>query len=231
MTEFTVAAIDGRGEMGGYLALPPGGKGPGLIIIQEIFGVNAVMRGVADHFASLGCVAYCPDLFWRIEPGIQLTDKTDAEWARAFELFKTFDKDKGVEDLQAAITALRGHAKVVNGKIGTIGYCLGGHMAYRTACQTDADAAIGYYGVGIGDITDLGVKNPLMLHIAEEDEFVSKDEQAAIKAAFDGNGHVTIHSYEGRDHAFARVGGAHYHEEDAKTANQRTAMFMKEHLR
>src|ERR1700733_813033 len=91
----------------GYLAQPSSGRGPGIVVIQEIFGVNQVMRDIADGLAAHGYLALVPDLFWRLEPGVQLTDKTDAEWKRAFDLMGRFDPECGVKDIQAAIDTLR----------------------------------------------------------------------------------------------------------------------------
>jgi carboxymethylenebutenolidase len=230
MTEITINAADG-GSFMGYLATPPSGSGPGIVVIQEIFGVNKVMRDITDWYASQGFVALCPDIFWRIEPGIQLTDQTEEEWQKAFELFGKFDLDKGTEDLKAALATLRGQDGCT-GKAGSVGYCLGGRLAYLMACRSDAEANVGYYGVGIPDNIDeaKNISSPLMLHIAEEDGFVDKDQQKAIHDALDDHPQVTLVDYPGRDHAFARVGGEHYHEADAKAANKRTIDFFEEHL-
>lgn len=219
------------GSFGGYLAVPASGSGPGLILIQEIFGVNHVMRDLCDHYASQGFVAFCPDLFWRIEPGIQLTDKTDAEWARAFELFKAFDVEAGVKDLQAAITTLRDHSATTD-KVGAVGFCLGGLLAYLTACHTDAAASVSYYGVGIQDrLSDAEtIRAPLLMHMAEKDQFVPPEAQTAIHEGLANNEKITRHSYVGQDHAFAREGGAHYHAESATLANERSLAFLKTHL-
>ncbi len=131
-----------------YLAFPASTTAPGIVVAQEIFGVNQVMRDVCDWLAGEGFVACCPDIFWRIEPGIQLTDKTEAEWARAFELFGLFDADKGIEDLKATLADLRGH-EACNGKVGSVGYCLGGKLAYLMATRSDSDCNVSYYGVGL----------------------------------------------------------------------------------
>ena len=222
--------IDGPdGSFSGYLATPASGKGPGIVVIQEIFGVNKVMRDIADGLASQGYVALCPDLFWRQEPGIQITDQTEAEWARAFELFNGFDLDKGVDDLESTIQALRA-VPGCTGKVGTMGFCLGGRLAFLTATRTSADAAVGYYGVMLTDHLDETLKAPVMLHVATEDEFVPKDQQAAVHAALDGKPKVTIHDYEGQNHAFVRVGGKHYDKTSADLAQERTLAFFKEHL-
>jgi len=226
--EITVTAADG-GKFMGYLATPASGKGPGVVVIQEIFGVNKVMREITDGFAKAGYMALCPDLFWRQEPGIQLTDQTDAEWARAFELFNGFDVAKGVQDLDASIETLR-KQQGCSGKIGTVGFCLGGRLAYLTATRTKADAVVSYYGVMLTEHVKETVKAPLMLHIATEDEYVPKDQQAQVHAALKGNAKVTIHDYQGQDHAFARVGGKHYDKASADLARTRTLEFFKKHL-
>ena len=183
MAEITIQAADG-GSFSAYLAVPKAGKGPGMVVIQEIFGVNAVMRGISDNLAAQGYTAICPDLFWRMKPGIQLTDQTEAEWKLAVGYFGRFDADKGAADLKATLAALRKHP-ACSGKVGAVGYCLGGKLAYFMATRSDADCSVGYYGVGIQD--QLGeaknLKKPLMLHIAEKDQFVPSEAQAKIKAA------------------------------------------------
>lgn len=221
MTQIQIETVDGT--FNGYLALPEGGKGPGVIVVQEIFGVNANMRSIADWLAREGYVALCPDMFWRIEPGIELTDKSEEEWQKAFELYGKFDADAGARDLQAALTTLRNHPSCT-GKVGVIGFCLGGKMAYMSACRTDADAAVGYYGVGIEAMLEeaSNITAPLMLHIAGLDQFCPPEAQTAIEQGLGGHGQITIHIYPDDDHAFAREGGEHYSAQAASIANQRT---------
>lgn len=220
------------GDFAGYLALPEGGTGPGIVVIQEIFGVNHIMRDITDDLAAKGFVALCPDLFWRLEPGIQLTDKSQEEWDRAFELFGAFDVDAGVKDIQSTIDALRGH-DACTGKVGAVGYCLGGLLAYLTAARTDADAAVGFYGVNIQEKLDEAgnITKPLMLHIAKNDGFVPTEAQVAVQKGLDGNDNVRLHDYAGMEHAFAREGGEHYDAENAKLANQRTLDFFNANLK
>ncbi len=219
------------GEFSAYVARPAAAKAPAIVVIQEIFGVNQVMRDITDGLAEAGYLAICPDLFWRIEPGIDITDKSKAEWDRAFELFGLFDADKGIEDVAATIAAIRADAGST-GKVGAVGYCLGGKVAYLTAARTDIDASVSYYGVGIdGLLGEAGnIKNPLLMHVAQKDGFVPPEAQAAIHAALDGNAKVTIHDYQGQDHAFAREGGEHYDKASAELANQRTLDFFKVNL-
>ena len=232
MTDVSIASADG-GSFSAYLATPASTPTAGVVVIQEIFGVNKVMRDLCDSFAAAGYLAICPDLFWRIEPGIQLTDQTEEEWNRAFELMNAFlpDFEKGVGDIQATISHLRG-LDGCNGKVGTVGYCLGGSLAYASSCFTDTDVSVGYYPVQIEQSLSaaVGISKPLMLHIAESDGFCPPESQAAIKAALEPNEHVTIHTYAGVDHAFARINGANYNADAANQANERTNSFLASNL-
>ncbi len=214
-----------------FLALPDKGSGPGIVVLQEIFGINFVMREVCQNLAAQGYVTICPDLFWRIEPGLELCDKTEGEWAKAFELFQSFDVDKGIKDTQATLNHLR-NLDACTGKVGSVGYCLGGKLAYLMATRTDVDCSVGYYGVGISnDLPEANKINaPHMQHIAEEDQYVPKDEQEKIKTILMNNKMVQIHSYANVDHAFARIGGEHYNLSSAQLANTRTSEFFNNHL-
>lgn len=231
MSGQTVTIKGKDGNFTGYLASPGSGRGPGLVVIQEIFGVNKVMRDIADGMASRGYFALVPDLFWRLEPNIQLTDKTDADWKKALDLMNRFDIDLGLADIQSTIDYLRA-LPACTGKVGALGYCLGGQLAYLTAARTNADAAVGYYGINIQNRLDeaKNIKQPLMLHIAEADEYVPPPAQAKIEAGLKGNPHVTMHRYPLMNHAFARVGGAHYDKAMADHANIRSATFFRQHL-
>lgn len=230
MPDITIRASDGGG-FGAYLARPASGAGPGLVVIQEIFGVNGVMRDLCDGYARDGFIACSPDLFWRQEPGVQLTDKTEEEWGQAFGYLQNFDYEKGVADLQATLSHLRG-IDGCDGKAGSVGYCLGGSLAYMTACFTDADAAVGFYPVQIeGQLAHAAkVTKPAMLHLAEKDGFCPPEAQQQIKDGLGANAHFTIHSYAGVDHAFARVGGQNYDRDAAQLANRRTVDFLRANL-
>ena len=231
MTTLTIPAKDGR-SFSAYIAMPKVTPAPAIIMIQEIFGVNAEMRKKCDDMAALGYIAAAPDLFWRMEPGVDLTDKTEAEWKKAFDFLGRFDVDSGIDDLRTTLHTLRGHADTT-GVVGCIGYCLGGKLAYLMACRSAIDCAISYYGVGIEDLLDnaIGIKNPLLMHIAEEDKFVSKAAQGKIVAALSLNPHVMLHSYPGVNHAFSRTGGEHYDEAATKLAHQRTIDFLSTSLK
>ncbi|MDE2182552.1 MAG: dienelactone hydrolase family protein [Alphaproteobacteria bacterium] len=219
------------GSFGGYLAKPASGRGPGIVVIQEIFGVNAVMRKTADAYAAAGFFALVPDLFWRLEPGVELTDHTEAEWQKAFDLMKRFDAATGVEDIQASLDHLR-HLPGCTGKVGAVGYCLGGLLAFLTATRTDSDASAGYYGVNVqAMLGEAGaIKKPLMLHIAAKDEYTPPEAREQIIDALAGNPLVTVHVYPGMGHAFARPDGEHYDRANAGLANGRTTTFFRQHL-
>lgn len=218
------------GSFKAYVAEPAGTPKAAVVVIQEIFGINAGVRGKADWLASEGYLAIAPDLFWRMEPGVELTDKTEAEWAKAFDYMNRFDGAKGLEDIARTIDHVRAKEGVT--KVGAVGYCLGGLLAYLTACHTSADASVGYYGVSIETKLDDAktLKKPLMLHIAGKDQFVPKAAQDAINAALKDNPLATVHTYAEQDHAFTRVGGKHYDAHAAELADARTVAFFKQHL-
>jgi carboxymethylenebutenolidase len=219
------------GEFKAYVARPSAKSAPAVVVIQEIFGINDTVRGVADWLASQGYLAIAPDLFWRIEPGVELTDKSQAEWERAFALMNAFDIDKGIEDIQATLDVAR-KTPGGDGKAGVVGYCLGGKLAFLAATRTDADASVAYYGVGLDThLAELErLSRPLALHIAEEDEYVDKAAQERILTAVKNHADIAVFTYPDRNHAFARSGGAHYHAADAETANARTLDLFKEAL-
>ena len=227
--EITVQSPDG--SFMAYVAKPQQSRAPGIVVIQEIFGVNQVMRDICDGLARQGFIAVCPDLFWRIEPGVNITDKTKEEWDKAFALYGKFDPDSGVRDIHSSINHLRG-MRECNGKVGAVGYCLGGLLAYLTAARTDVDAAVGYYGVGIEKyVGEAGnIKKPLMLHVASKDQFVPPEAQAQVHKGLDNNRLVIIHDYSGQDHAFARKGGEHYDKQAAQMADARTVEFFDQNL-
>ncbi len=230
MPHVTINTPDG-GSFAAYLAKPSTETAPGILVIQEIFGVNAVMRDLCDGFAAQGYLAICPDLFWRQEPGIDITDQSEEEWNKAFSLFQGFNETKGVEDLIATLDFLREYPGCA-GRVGAVGYCLGGKLAYLMATRSNAACTVGYYGVGIENALDesSAITHPLLLHIAEKDQFCPPEAQASITAALSTISAITIHTYPGVDHAFARIGGAHYDKAAADFANDRTATFFRSHL-
>ena len=218
-TYVTIAAKDG-GRFKAYLAKPEKGSGPGIGLLQEIFGINQYIRDVADYYAEEGYVVIAPDLFWRLEPGVEL-DETQFE--KAFGLYQNFNVAKAVDDIVASVTALKARPECV-GKIGAVGFCLGGALAYLAAAHAGVDCAVGYYGVGIEKSLDLVPKIicPLVLHFAAADKFVPEAAREQIRAAFAGNQDVEIHIYPGVDHAFARPGGHAYNKPAALMAHSRS---------
>jgi len=230
MPDITVTAADG-GTFSAYLAIAKGGKGPGVVVIQEIFGVNQVMREMTDALAAQGYTAICPDLFWRQKPGIQITDKTKAEWDQAMGLMQGMDQDKAVEDLKSTLATLRKHP-ACSGRAGTVGYCLGGRLAFMMATRSDADCSVSFYGVMIDALLgeSRNIKHPLLMHIAEKDQYVPPEAQTKIKEGLRTNSKVTMYTYKGADHGFARTGGVHFDKASADMANTRTSEFFKRNL-
>lgn len=224
MSTIKITATDGAGTFDAYLVEPKAKPAGAVVLIQEIFGVNPSMKETAAQVADLGFFAVVPDLFWRIEPNVSLTDRTQAEWDKAFALMKAFDAAKGIADLKATLAAAR-RLPGCNGKAGTMGYCLGGRLAFMMAEQSDADVNISYYGVGLdGLLADLPkVTKPLIVHIAEKDEYFPPEAQAKLLAAAPSNPNVRCHVYPGAGHAFARVNGIHWHGRSAWIANGRSA--------
>ena len=186
-----IQSPDGTGTFHGYLATPPSGRGPAVVLCQEIFGVNAAMRALADQFARDGYVAVVPDLFWRLEPDVEL-GYTPEDWERAMAFMQNFDQDVGAQDIAATLQQVRALPECAgHPQVGVVGYCLGGKMAYLAACRTDAAVSVGYYGVGISSALDElpQMHGRLVLHLAAQDEkIVEILERVAKVAAAIGEG-------------------------------------------
>ena len=220
-----------RGEtFSGYLSLPPTGRGPGIVLIQEIWGVNEHIRALADQYALDGYVVLAPDLFWRLAPRVELA-YDEAGSARAVELYRAVDTAQAAEDVASAVATLRGRPEVA-GKVGTLGYCLGGQMAFRAAALAQADAAVCYYGGGIANHLDLAprVTMPILFHHAEQDALIPPDMVAAIKAAFAGRSNAVFADYPGVGHGFNCWGRPNYDQQAAALAHGRTLEFLARHL-
>jgi carboxymethylenebutenolidase len=226
----TIKTLDEVNSFAAYVARPAGTPKAAIIVIQEIFGVNEGIRRKCDHWASLGYLAVAPDLFWMLEPGLELDPDVESEFNKALGLFGQYNPDEGVKDIEATIHWIRREAGVA--QVGCVGYCLGGKLAYMTAARTDINASVGYYGVMIDQM--LGEKHaiahPLMLHIPTADHFVGPDAQAAMHAGLDDHPKVTLHDYEGLDHGFAAEMGNRRNEAGAQLADSRTEAFFAEHL-
>lgn len=226
-----VAALNDEGSFKAYRADPAGTPTAAIVVIQEVFGVNPGIRRKCDKLAEQGYLAIAPDLFWRLAPGIELNPDVPEELQKGLDLFGQFDQDAGIRDIEASIQAARALLGD-GGKVGAVGYCLGGRLAFMTACRTDVDASVGYYGVGIDGL--LGEKhaiaNPVLLHIPTEDGFVDKATQAAMHEGLDDHPKVTLYDYAGEDHGFATEMGDRRSEASAQLADERTAAFFAEHL-
>lgn len=220
------------GSFRAYVALPFTSPSPCVIVLQEIFGVNADLRQTCDELAASGYVAISPDLFWRMKPGLDITDQTEAEWKTGMDFYNAFDIEKGVLDIRATIGRARAMPEV-SGKVGMLGFCMGGLLTFITASRGQIDAAVVYYGGGtelhLSEATTLA--SPLIMHIGEEDEYISKDAQRQIKVALSGIPDVRVCTYPNAMHAFARHQGIHYNASAAVTANERTSAFLASRLR
>jgi len=231
-----INSSDEKGVFKGYFASRPYvsdlPRPPGIVIIQEIFGISPFLKEMANRYAAHGFAVIVPDLFWRQEePLTELPDQSDLATQKAFELYKGFDVEKGVDDVAASLRWLRENENV-SGKTAVVGYCLGGLLAFHSGCQLDIDASIGYYGVGIEKaLQNINmIRKPMMLHLAEEDGFVPPETQKALESTFADNPLVTIHKYSGADHGFARTGGGNYDRGAAEISDSRTLALLKKSL-
>jgi carboxymethylenebutenolidase len=220
------------GDFAAYIARPDTLSAPAVVVLQELFGVNADIREHCDVLAKLGFIAVAPDLFWRQEPGVDLDVRSQQAWDHGLRLYQAYDRDAGVRDIADTIKATAA-LPACDGKVAVLGYCLGAMMAFLSAVRGKVDAVVAYHG---GDTDKYlgeagGLHAPLLMHLGEEDEFISKPAQAAIKAALAGKPDVAIYSYPGQRHAFSRNNGAHYNAAAATLANERTHEFLNRELR
>jgi carboxymethylenebutenolidase len=225
-------AIDGRdGAFEAYIARPKTSPAPSVVVLQELFGVNADIRKHCDELAEQGYIAVAPDLFWRQEPGVDLSVTSEPDWQHGLRLYQAYDRDAGVRDVEDTVDTV---VKISDctGKIAVLGYCLGALMTFLTAVRYRVDAAVAYHGGDsekyLGEVD--GLHAPLLMHLGEEDEFISKPAQAEIKKALATKPNATVYSYPGQRHAFSRHNGAHYNAEAAALANRRTSEFLNQQL-
>lgn len=226
----SIPTLEKDGSFSAYVARPANPPQAAIVVIQEIFGVNPGIRRKCDKLAEEGYLAIAPDLFWRLQPDVSLDPDIEPEFQKALELMGKFDQDQGIRDIEAAIH----FAQMETGgkRVGCVGYCLGGRLAFMTAARTDIHASVGYYGVGIDGLLREAhaIAHPLMLHIPTEDGFVDKETQKKMHEGLDDHPKVTLYDYEGLDHGFATEHGKRRKEEAAQLADSRTAAFFKEHL-
>ncbi len=225
-------SIQGRdGAFGAYIAYLTTLPAPAVIVLHEVFGVNADIRKTCDELAEQGFVAIAPDLFWRQEPGVDLSVRSEPDWQHGLRLYQAYDRDTGAKDVKDTAVAAA-NMKECTGKVAVLGFCLGGLMTFLTAARYGADASVVYHGGDTEKYLDEAKEfdSPMLMHLAEEDEFISKPAQEQIKAALAGKSNATVYSYPEQHHAFARHNGAHYNAPAASLANGRTVEFLRRHL-
>ena len=215
-----------------YISRPAKLPAPVVVVLQELFGVNADIRATCDELAAQGFIAVAPDLFWREEPGVDLDVRSEADWQHGLQLYAAYDRDAGAKDIIETVrtTAQLGES---TGKVAVQGYCLGALMAFITAARYEVAAAVAYHGGDtekyLGEVG--GLNAPLLMHLGEEDEFISNTAQAQIKEALAKKPNATVYSYPRQRHAFSRHNGAHYDAAAAVLANGRTREFLNQQLR
>ncbi|MEZ5734445.1 MAG: dienelactone hydrolase family protein [Novosphingobium sp.] len=229
-TNTQIPTLDGSDKLPAYVAKPEGAPRGAIIVIQEVFGVEKGIRKKCDDWASKGYLAVAPDVFWRQKPGVELDADVPEEFQQAIELMMNHDMDLGIRDIEAVIHWIRRDQGIA--KVGLVGFCMGGKIAYMAAARTDVDASVGYYGVGINEMLNEShaIANPLLLHVPTADGFVPPEAQKAMHEGLDGNAHVTIYDYEGLDHGFAAEIGSRRDEEGAELADKRTVDFFARHV-
>ncbi|ABQ69195.1 dienelactone hydrolase family protein [Rhizorhabdus wittichii] len=225
-----IKTLHGDDEFLAYTSQPVSEPKAAIIVIQEIFGVNEGIRIKCDQWAAQGYLAVAPDLFWRIRPGIELDPDVPEEMQEGLKLFGQFDQDQGIRDIEATIRDTR--AMVRGGKVGAVGYCLGGRLAYMTAARTDINASVGYYAVGLDGLLgeSHAIAHPLALHIAGDDGFVPADIQRKMHEGLDSHAKVTLFDYPGVDHGFATTMGKRRVDAAAQLADERTEAFFAQNL-
>lgn len=227
----SIPTLEGNGQFDAYVAQPQSTPRAAIIVVQEIFGVNEGIRRKCDRWAEQGYLAVAPDLFWRDTPHVKLDADVPEQFQAAIGHMQKLDQDLAIYDIEAAIRFARTELGG-SGKVGVVGYCLGGRLTFMAACRTDGDAFVGYYGVGIDNLLgeQHAIGKPVMLHIPTADGFVPPDVQTKMHEGLKDNRHVTLHDYEGLDHGFAAEMGSRRVEEAAQLADQRTADFFDDNL-
>jgi carboxymethylenebutenolidase len=230
MGEYVKIPTD-AGRYQAYVARPDQAEAPSVVVLHEVFGVNADLRQTCDDLSRAGMIAVCPDLFWRQSPGVDLSVNSEADWQTGLALNAAYDRDKGVKDVVRAMAFAAG-LEGASGKVAVMGYCLGGLMTFLTAARAQVEAAVEYHGADTEKYLDETPKitAPMLIHLAEADEFMPPAAQAAIREACEKRPNIEVFTYAGCHHAFSRHGGAHYDAAAATLANGRTWEFLKTHL-
>lgn len=229
-TNTVIPTLDGTDTFSAFVARPEGTPRAAIIVIQEIFGVNRGIQEKCQSWASKGYLAVAPDVFWRQQRDIELDADIPEQFQTAFGYVMKHDFDLGIQDVEAVIHWIRREAGVA--KVGLVGFCMGGKVAYMAATRTDVDASVGYYAMGVDQMLNEAhsIANPLLLHIPTSDGFVTPEAQKAMHEGLDSNPHVTLIDYQGLDHGFADQNGKRRDDEGARLADSRTEAFFAEHL-
>jgi carboxymethylenebutenolidase len=220
-----------NGEFGAYVVQPKKSPAPAVIVLHEVFGVNADIRQTCSEIADQGFMAVAPELFWREEVNVDLSVTSEADWQHGLRLNQAFDRDAGARDIRDT-AILAATLPGCTGKVAVLGYCIGGLMTFLTTARFGAHAAVVYHGGDTEKYLDEAhrIDAPLLWHQGTEDEFISKPAQAEIKAALANKPNAAFYSYPGQYHAFSRHSGAHYNAEAAALAHKRTYEFLNRHL-
>ncbi len=223
-----IRAGDGH-EFSGYLSIPDSGKGPGMIVVQEIFGLTDYIKDVCTRLSNMGYVALAPALYSRIEPDLSLDERQPDALPQAYGLMGRLDVPQAVRDASAALAHLRTLPEVSDGRAGIIGFCLGGGIAYFVAADSDPDVAVCYYGSAIPDALNLAenVRCPVLFEFGDADAYITAEQREAVKRAFDGRPHTEFHLHSGANHAFDNHNAEMFHHpEAAARAWEETSAFL-----
>jgi carboxymethylenebutenolidase len=221
------------GEFSGHLVLPDSGSGPGLLVVQEIFGLSPYIEAVCERVAQMGYVALAPDLFWRLEPGVAIDEQDPDALQRGLGYRQRLDFEKAVEDAVAALGHLRNLPEVAGGRAGVMGFCLGGGISYRVAAAADPDCAVSYYGSDIPPSVGLAgeISCPILFHFGLADQFLTLDGQEVIRSAFSGRPEAEFHEHPGANHAFDNFNSPMFHHAEASArAWEQTQAFLRAKL-
>jgi carboxymethylenebutenolidase len=219
------------GEMPAHLWLPPGGSGPGLVMVQEIFGISSYIERRSADLAALGYVVLAPEIYWRLDDA-EIDENADDSMERAMGVASRVDWDAAVADVRTALVALRRRPEVTGGT-GLIGFCFGGGLAFNVAALEQPDVLVSYYGSSLPGLLDLAgdVTAPSLHHFGLADSFIPPEQVARIEAAVTQGSDVVFETYPGADHAFDNSALAMLHNPSASAAAwQKTQMFLAERL-
>jgi carboxymethylenebutenolidase len=223
-----VTTHDG-GSMPAFVFLPQSGAGPGLVVLQEIFGVTDYVKSRARDLANLGYVALVPELYWRIGPNVTTDETTEAGLQEAFGYFGKLDAAQAGDDATAALEHLRDMPET-NSRAGVMGFCLGGRLAYEVGVQANPDVVVSYYGAGIADrLEDApNLRSPVIFQFGGADNYLPPEQAARIEAAFSAHPAAEFHSHTGAGHAFDNFRAPiFYYQSAADAAWPQTCQFLE----